>query len=141
MVTSRQKALVQESFASLMPIVDDVAALFYRRLFELDPELRRLFPDDLDLQRSRLAQMLAAAVKGLDRLEQLIPVVQDLGRRHVKYGLNESHYATAGAALMWTLKKSLRGAFTLELQDAWATMYELLATTMKNAMRAETAAA
>jgi hemoglobin-like flavoprotein len=141
MVTSRQKALVQNSFASISPIVEDVAALFYRRLFELDPSLRTMFPDDLAPQQRKLGQMLTAAVKGLDRMEQLVPVVQDLGRRHIGYGVTESHYETVGAALMWTLKKGLGQAFTPELDDAWATVYGLLATTMKDAMRAEAAVA
>jgi hemoglobin-like flavoprotein len=141
MVTSRQKALVQDSFGSLLPIAEDVAALFHHRLFELDPALRGMFPTELAPQRRKLAQMLTAAVKGLDRPEQLIRVVYDLGRRHVAYGVTDNHYETVGAALMWTLEKGLGRAFTPELEQAWAAVYGLLATTMKNAMRAETAAA
>ena len=64
MVTSVQKSLVQESFALIAPIGEDLAALFYERLFELDPALRRLFKEDLIPQRRKLAQMLTAAVKG-----------------------------------------------------------------------------
>jgi hypothetical protein len=39
-------------------------------------------------------QMLTAAVKGLDRLDQLVPVVQELGKRHVAYGVADCHYDT-----------------------------------------------
>jgi hemoglobin-like flavoprotein len=78
-------------------------------------------------------QMLTAAVKGLDRLEQLVPVVQDLGRRHAGYGVAESHYDTVGAALLWTLEMGLGKAFTAEVKDAWTAVYVLLATTMKDA--------
>jgi hemoglobin-like flavoprotein len=83
MVTNTQKVLVQESFAAVMPIADDAAALFYRRLFELDPSLQRMFKGDMTEQRRKLVQMLTAAVKGLDRLDQLVPVVEELGRRNV----------------------------------------------------------
>jgi hemoglobin-like flavoprotein len=141
MVTFSQKALVQDSFAALAPSAEDVAALFYGRLFELDPALRRMFSADLTPQRRKLAQMLTAAVKGLDRPDQLIPVVQNLGRRHVAYGVTDAHYETVGAALLWTLKKGLGSAFTPEVEDAWATVYRLLSTTMKEAMRAELAPA
>jgi hemoglobin-like flavoprotein len=141
MVTSRQKTLVQDSFASLAPIAEDAVALFYNRLFELDPEVRRMFPEDLTSQRRKLAQMLTAAVKRLDRLDQLIPVVQDLGRRHAGYGVRDTHYTTVGAAWLWTLEKGLGPAFTPETKEAWAAVYGLLATTMKDATRAETAAA
>jgi len=133
MVTERQKTLVQESFATIAPIADDVAALFYRRLFELDPSLRRMFRGDMAEQRKKLMQMLTAAVKGLDHLEQLVPVVQDLGRRHGTYGVTDVHYDTVARALLWTLEMGLGAAFTAEMKDAWTTVYGVLATTMKNA--------
>ena len=141
MVTPAQKTLVQESFAVIAPIADDAAALFYRRLFELDPALRRMFPGDMSEQRKKLMQMLTAAVKGLDRLDQLVPVVQELGRRHAGYGVADAHYDTVGAALLWTLEKGLGDAFTPETKEAWATVYGLIAATMQQAAREALAAA
>src|SRR5262249_31489827 len=107
--------------------------LFYRRLFDLDPSLRHLFKPDMSEQRRKLMQMLSAAVKGLDRLDQLVPVVKELGRRHAGYGVTDAHYDTVGKALLWTLQKGLGKAFTPEVRDAWTTVYTVLATTMKNA--------
>ena len=135
MLTNTQKTLVQESFAAVMPIADDAAALFYRRLFELDPSLERMFKGDMKEQRRKLMQMLTAAVKGLDRLDQLVPVVEDLGRRHAGYGVADAHYDTVGAALLWTLEKGLGSAFTPDVQNAWVAVYGLLAGTMKNAAK------
>jgi len=141
MLTVHQKTLVQESFAIVAPIADDAAALFYRRLFELDPSLERMFRGDMSEQRRKLMQMLTAAVKGLDRLDQLVPVVQDLGRRHANYGVEDRHYDTVGAALLWTLEKGLGKAFTPETKEAWTTVYGILATTMKQAAQEALAAA
>jgi hemoglobin-like flavoprotein len=135
MVTPAQKSLVQNSFVDIATIADDAAVLFYQRLFELDPSLRHMFRGDMAEQRKKLMQMITAAVKGLDRLEQLVPVVQDLGRRHAGYGVEERHYETVGEALLWTLEMGLGRAFTPEVRDAWAAVYTLLATTMKNAAR------
>jgi hemoglobin-like flavoprotein len=135
MLTDTQKVLVQQSFAAIVLIADDAASLFYRRLFELDPALERMFKGDMAEQRRKLMQMLTAAVKGLDRLEQLVPVVEDLGRRHAGYGVADAHYDTVGAALLWTLEKGLGQAFTPEVQDAWVAVYGLLAGTMKNAAK------
>ena len=140
MLTVHQKTLVQESFAIVAPIADDAAALFYRRLFELDPSLERMFRGDMAEQRRKLMQMLTTAVKGLDRLDQLVPVVQDLGRRHATYGVEDRHYDTVGAALLWTLEKGLGKAFTPETKEAWATVYGILATTMQEAAREALAA-
>jgi hemoglobin-like flavoprotein len=137
MVTVAQKTLVQTSFKTIATIADDAAILFYEKLFELDPSLRPMFRGDMAEQRKKLMQMLTAAVKGLDRLEQLVPVVQDLGRRHARYGVAEAHYETVGAALLWTLEMGLGKAFTAEVKDAWTAVYVLLATTMKDAARRE----
>src|SRR3954465_9044201 len=141
MPTDRQIALVQETFATIAPIADDAAVLFYRRLFEIDPSLQPMFRGDMAEQRRKLMQMLTAAVKGLDRPDQLVPVVQELGRRHAAYGVADAHYDTVGAALLWTLEKGLGDAFTPETKEAWATVYGLIATTMQQAARDALAAA
>ena len=133
MLTERQMALVQESFDLIAPIADDAAVLFYSRLFELDPSLRRLFKSDMREQRVSLMQMLTAAVKGLNRLDRLVPVVEGLGRRHAAYGVTDAHYETVGAALLWTLEMGLGKGFTPEVREAWTAVYGLLATTMRNA--------
>ena len=83
-----QKTLVQDSFNTIVPIADDAASLFYRRLFELDPSLERMFPADMTEQRKKLMQMLAAAVKGLDRTGPARARREDLGRRHAGYGVS-----------------------------------------------------
>jgi hemoglobin-like flavoprotein len=135
MVTTAQKILVQESFAAVATIADDAAILFYQRLFELDPSLRPLFRGDMAEQRKKLMQMLTAAVKGLDRLDQLVPVVKDLARRHGGYGVVDKHYDTVAEALLWTLEMGLGRGFTPEVKEAWTAVYTLLATTMKDAQR------
>lgn len=140
MVTAAQKTLVQASFATVATIADDAAILFYQKLFELDPSLRPMFRGDMAEQRKKLMQMITAAVKGLDRLEQLVPVVQDLGRRHAHYGVAESHYDTVGAALLWTLEMGLGKTFTHEMKEAWTAVYVLLSTTMKDAAREQVVA-
>src|SRR5215510_4786881 len=140
MLTLTQKELVQETFATIAPIADDAASLFYRRLFEIDPSLERMFKGDMAEQRRKLMQMLTAAVKGLPRLDRLVPIVEDLGRRHVGYGVTDEHYETVGNALLWTLEKGLGSAFTPEVKEAWGTVYGVLASTMKNAAAEEAAA-
>jgi hemoglobin-like flavoprotein len=133
MLTQAQIALVQNSFAVVAPIADDAAVLFYRRLFEIDPTLQAMFRGDMADQRRKLMQMLSAAVKGLNHIDRLIPVVEDLGRRHAGYGVEEHHYDTVGNALLWTLEKGLGDAFTPDVRAAWATVYGLLASTMARA--------
>jgi hemoglobin-like flavoprotein len=131
-----QIRLVQDSFKSVALIGDQAAALFYGRLFELDPQLRKLFKTDTKEQGRKLMTMIGIAVRGLDNISALVPVVENLGRRHVGYGVKPGHFDTVGAALLWTLKQGLGPAFTLEVESAWAETYTLLANTMKKAATA-----
>jgi hemoglobin-like flavoprotein len=128
-----QIMLVQASFVLVMPIADTAAALFYQRLFELDPSLRPMFRGDIQEQGRKLMTMLKLAVNGLTRLDQLVPAVQALGQRHARYGVRDEHYDTVAAALLWTLRQGLGIAFTPEVEQAWVAAYTLLAGTMKAA--------
>jgi hemoglobin-like flavoprotein len=134
-------SLVKASFRQVAPMADQAAALFYARLFELDPELRPLFRGDLQEQGRKLMTMLATAVAALDRLETIVPAVRALGARHAGYGVTEEHYATVGAALLWTLEKGLGAEFTPAVRDAWTSVYSLLANTMIEAQGAVATAA
>jgi len=128
-----QITLVKSTFAQVAPIADTAAALFYGRLFALDPSLKPLFKGDMEEQGAKLMKMIGVAVNGLDRLEQIVPAVQELGVRHVGYGVKDKDYDTVGEALLWTLGQGLGDAFTSEVHDAWAEVYGLLAGTMKAA--------
>jgi hemoglobin-like flavoprotein len=129
-MTPRQKMLVQETFAKVVPISDQAAALFYGRLFETAPALKGLFKADMQAQGRKLMQMLGTCVGKLDALDQLVPAVKDLGRKHVAYGVNDADYAAVGAALLWTLEQGLGPAFTTEVKEAWTDVYQTLASTM-----------
>ena len=132
-MTPEQIMLVQTSFAQVLPIADTAAVLFYQRLFELDPSLRPMFRGDMHEQGHKLMSMLKLAVNGLTRLDQLVPAVQNLGRRHVGYGVRDEHYDTVASALLWTLRLGLGTAFTPAVEEAWVSAYTLLASTMKAA--------
>lgn len=126
-------ALVQGSWQKVVPIRDAAAALFYQRLFELDPALSKLFKGDMTEQGRKLMTMIDGAVNGLSHLERLVPAVQGLGRRHAGYGVRDEDYDTVATALVWTLGQGLGEAFTPDVKAAWIKTYGLLAGTMKDA--------
>ncbi len=130
-MTPDQVQLVQDSFAKVEPIAETAADLFYDRLFAIAPEIRNLFPDDIAEQKTKLMAMLALAVLNLHRPETIVPAMQDLGRRHVAYGVEPMHYEPVGAALLWTLQQGLGADFTPEVRSAWIETYSLVAIVMK----------
>ncbi len=130
---NEQKALVKQSFEAVLAIEETAAALFYNRLFELDPSLRPLFKGDMKTQGKKLMATLKVCVVGLHRLDQILPAVQALGRRHVDYGVEDVHYDTVASALLWTLEKGLGEQFTPECREAWIEVLDLISGVMKEA--------
>ena len=132
-MTPEQIKLVKSSWAEVAPISEQAAELFYGKLFELNPELKSLFNSDLKEQGRKLMVMINMAVNSLDTVEAIVPALQDLGRRHVAYGVKDEDYDTVGEALLWTLEQGLGDGFTTEVKGAWVDTYTLVATTMKTA--------
>ncbi len=132
-MTPQQIALVKDSWLKVLPIRDAAASMFYTKLFSLDPEVEALFKGDMNEQGRKLMTMINIAVNALDKLDTIVPAVQDLGRRHAKYGVMDAHYDTVAAALLWTLGQGLGAAFTYDVKQAWVEAYTVLASTMKQA--------
>ncbi|HJR70033.1 MAG TPA: globin family protein [Gammaproteobacteria bacterium] len=138
-MTPEEVLLVQESWKKVVPIKETAAELFYGKLFELDPDLRGLFKGDMNEQGRKLMAMINAAINGLTRLDELVPTVENLGRRHATYGVKASDYNTVANALLWTLEKGLGPAFTPPTRTAWVKAYGVLAETMQAAAAAAAA--
>lgn len=128
-----QKKIVQETWRQVVPIADTASTLFYERLFEIDPEVRALFGGvDMAGQRKKLIHALALVVGAIDRIEDFVPDLKALGRRHAAYGVTDRHYETVGAALLWTLEKGLGAAWTPDAKAAWTAAYGFIAEVMRH---------
>ncbi len=132
-MTPEQVKLIQSTWDKVVPIADTAATLFYDRLFELDPDLRRLFcRTDMPGQRTRLVQALDGVIRSLKALDQVIPDLEALGRRHVEYDVKDKHYETVGAALIWTLERGLADDWTAEARNAWTAAYVAISSVMRD---------
>jgi len=80
-MTPEQVTLVKESWEQVKLISGKAAELFYGKLFELDPSLKPLFKtDDMKEQGRKLMATIGVAVASLDKLEEILPTVQALGK-------------------------------------------------------------
>jgi hemoglobin-like flavoprotein len=129
-MTPHQVEAIQDSFAKVVPIAEQAAALFYGRLFEIAPAVKPLFRGDMAEQGRKLMATLAFVVNGLGNLETILPAASALAKRHVDYGVNAADYAPVGAALLWTLERGLGAQWTPELAAAWAAAYGVLSEFM-----------
>ncbi|MDJ0948163.1 MAG: globin family protein [Alphaproteobacteria bacterium] len=140
-MTPAQKQLLRDTWQQVAPIADTAAELFYNRLFEIDPSTRPLFKGvDMQTQGGKLMKAITGVIQGLDHLEMLVPTIEDLGRRHVGYGVRERHYDSVGAALLWTLEQGLGPAWTPEVKATWAEAYGVISGIMREAARQVTPA-
>lgn len=132
-MTPKEIELVTATWAMVVPIKEKAAALFYGRLFEMDPAVKPMFKTDLTEQGRKLMSALSTVVNALSDVQSVIPALQGMARRHVGYGVRAEHYDTVGAALLWTLETGLGPAFTPEVKAAWTTAYTTVAGVMKEA--------
>jgi serine/threonine protein kinase/hemoglobin-like flavoprotein/class 3 adenylate cyclase len=130
--------LVQTSFEIVAARKDEAARIFYEHLFNIAPHTRRMFENvDIGVQGAMLMNMIGAAVKGLDRLDDLKPMLQELGRRHGAYGVRIEHYAAVEACLLYTIETIMGPQCTLDVKLAWMSIYNFIAQTMIEAQLAE----
>lgn len=137
-MSPEQIEMVSSSWKQVLPISEKAAELFYGRLFELDPELKPMFNGDMTEQGRKLMSMINTAVNNIANVEKITPALQDLGKRHVDYGVTDKHYATVASALLWTLEQGLGDAFDEDLKEAWTITYTTLAGVMIEAANTET---
>jgi hemoglobin-like flavoprotein len=107
---------------------------FYARLFESNPELKRLFSQtNMPEQRRKFIVMMSEIVRVIDKPELLVSEIADSGRRHVHYGVQDRDYDDVGAALLWAVDQALGERSTPEIRAAWREAYDLLAAVMRRA--------
>lgn len=135
-MTPEQATLVRETFRTMLPRRDELAAAFYGRLFELAPQVRPLFRGDMREQGRKLMTTVATVVGALDRFDDIRASVVDLGRHHAHLGTRAEHYGVVGEALLWAMERELGPAFTPEVREAWTAAYAVLSRTMAGAAEA-----
>ena len=132
-MNAAQQELVQTSFAKLAVMPEVAGALFYERLFAVNPSFRQLFKNDMRVQGLKLMTMLAMVVYNLREPGQILPSIRDLAVRHVEYGVKLADYDALAEALLWTLEQALGKDFTPSVREAWTVCYDELADEMKAA--------
>jgi hemoglobin-like flavoprotein len=126
---------LRESVALLPMENSGPANEFYRRLFELAPEVRPMFDREIGLQAQKFSEMLAWVIANLDRPAELTSEVRALGARHGGYGVTTDQYAPIGSALMWMFQHTLGDRFTPEMEEAWLEFYAFLSFEMERGAR------
>jgi len=133
-MTPEQAQLVQVTWRSVLPVGGTFAELFYGRLFAVDPELKKLFTDDIVEQGRNLTAMLSVAAANMSKPERITLALRNLGKRHVAYGVKPKDFANFEDALLFALEHALIDVFTPEVKAAWKAAYALVSGAMLEAL-------
>jgi hemoglobin-like flavoprotein len=110
---------IRASFTAITPQLGAVCATFYDRLFEVAPEVRRLFAPDMTRQRGHFEAALALLLRNVTMLDVLGPSLMALGAEHVSYGTRAEHYDVARECLIHAIRQHAGDAWSDELERDW----------------------
>jgi len=131
MLTKNETALIKKTWGLLRKIDPIVLGdVFYSKLFFDNPELRKMFPEDMEGQYRKLLDMLNTIIERLEKIDELKGDIVAMAKRHEGYGVKPEHYSAVGIALIWTLQKRLGTEWTDEVRSAWVNCYAILSGTM-----------
>ncbi len=124
---------LKECFDLITPTKEKFTHLFYVNLFAHDPELRKLFVQDMYIQERSLAATLQMIVEAIEQGNDIQQTLYKLGLRHVTYGVKIEYYAIMGTTLLNTFQEFLGERFTPAMRQAWEEAYRQVSIVMQNA--------
>lgn len=123
--------LLKESWALVEDQQEEVAGYFYARLFLSNPELRDLFPVQMNVQRARLLKAIVRSIQTIDSPEQFDDYLRSLGRDHRKFLVEPRHYDLVRDALLEALREHGGERWSLAYEQAWRDAYDMIAARMQ----------
>src|SRR4051812_2758487 len=127
---SNLSQILKESWTLVEEQQDKLASYFYARMFLSNPDLRDLFPIQMDVQRARLLGAIVTAVQTVDDPERFDEYLRSLGRDHRKFHVAPEHYDTVGSALIEALRTFAGQEWSVEYDQAWRDAYAVIAKKM-----------
>ena len=127
---SNLSQILKESWTLVEEQQDKVAAYFYARMFLTNPQLRDMFPVQMDVQRNRLLGAIVGAVQSVDDPEGLDTYLRALGRDHRKFHVEPEHYRQVKGALLDALREYARERWSSQYEQAWSDVYDVIAEKM-----------
>lgn len=129
--------LIKESWARAEHALPELSQTFYRVLFALAPDARDRFPVSIEVNRGKLVRAIAHVVQMVDRPDDLVPFLTQLGRDHRKFEVESRHYEAIGTAMLAAVRDQLGPGWTPEVERAWAEGFTIVARSMQEAAAAD----
>jgi hemoglobin-like flavoprotein len=141
MLNTRQTLLVKLSWSYFSNRLEEFGDTFYRILFDMEPALRPMFLNDMEVQRRKFSAMMNHIVWQLTNPNQVKGDIRRLGSRHIDYGVRPEHYDTLMIAFLLTMERKLKSKWDNETKEAWTMALVYIMSEMKKAYRKSPVAA
>ena len=129
-----ERLAVAASLARMSTQMRPLTALLYERLFAEHPSVRTMFPENMAALQDKLAHALKLAISGLVDPERLAPVLEDLGRRHARYGVLVEHFDALQGALLGALAQVDAANWNPTLERGWKRAYAFIEGAMRRGL-------
>ncbi|WP_028479490.1 FAD-binding oxidoreductase [Nocardia sp. CNY236] len=130
---ARSAALVRADFRSVVESPhgpERLISAFYGHLFAENPGLHELFPPAMEMQPRRMATAIQYVLDHLEDWERAQGFLEQLARDHRKYGVEATHYDSAGRALLAAFRAYHGANWNQELEDGWRDITILISASM-----------
>ena len=135
MLDPKTVRIVKETAPILGQQAESLTRLFYKRMFEANPEVKPFFNQahqHAGTQQRALAGAIVAYATHIDDLDKLTDAVDMIAQKHVSLGVKAEHYPIVGENLIAAIKELLGDAATPDIIDAWTKAYGFLADILIN---------
>lgn len=138
-ITADDSVLVLASYMALRRHGLAMTQDFYTLLFERLPEVRALFPAEMERQHRKVTATLALVIENIHDTEGLAPRLRELGRLHAGFGTLITHYPQFSEVLLATLARHRGPAWSAREHLAWSRLLDYVTDEMiKGAQEADT---
>jgi hemoglobin-like flavoprotein len=131
MLNARQTLLIKLSWSHLSSRLEEFGETFYKILFDIQPDLKRMFSGNMEIQQQKFSAMVNHIVAHVQHSEKVEPELRALGTRHVDYGVERQHYDTIMIAFLLALEKKLKRKFDPETKEAWTMAFVYISSHMQ----------
>eukprot|EP01084_Bolivina_argentea_P013647 25606_1 len=113
-------------------MINNAVTVFYQDLLNSKQEIRALFSkSNMKEQITRLIMAIGSTVALLDDLDTLIPILVELGKRHVYYGVKPSHFKTVKRCWFKMLEEALKLQWNKQINNSWHVAWDFMTYYMK----------
>ncbi|HAI77097.1 MAG TPA: hypothetical protein DCM08_12705 [Microscillaceae bacterium] len=131
--------LVKDTWFNVVCHATEAGGIFYEKFFELEPNARALFKEDIQQQKHKLVMAISVIFTKVHKLDHIEEEVKFLAKRHVHYGVDVAFFRSFRTAFLSMLQIILseQNQWNREVETAWESIYDTITQAIIKIMQAE----